>query len=88
MTLVDSSDNDVPLVVSAAPARPSRRLVLVPESFDASRSRTVSGLSPVRSVVTPEVFPMSDDVDVEVAILACHAVVGGPRRVVRSVGVG
>ena len=38
LTLVDSSDDDTPFVVtrSAAPARPSRRLVLVPESADAT----------------------------------------------------
>ena len=30
----------------------------------------------------PEVFPKSDDANVEVAILAGHAAVGGPRRVV------
>ena len=45
LTLVDSSDDDAPFVVSA-PARPSRRLVLVPESvMPHSRSRTVSGLN-------------------------------------------
>ena len=39
LTLIDSSDDDAPFVVSrsaASPARPSRRLVLVPESVDAS----------------------------------------------------
>ena len=47
LTLVDSSDDDAPFVVSAAPARRSRRLVLVPESVDATpqSTRTVSGLN-------------------------------------------
>ena len=39
LTLIDSSDDDAPFTVprlAAAPARPSRRLVLVPESADAT----------------------------------------------------
>ena len=39
LTLIDSSDDDAPFTVprsAAAPARPSRRLVLVPESVDAT----------------------------------------------------
>ena len=38
LTLADFTDDDTPFVVtrSAAPARPSRRLVLVPESTDAT----------------------------------------------------
>ena len=64
--------------------RPSRRLVLA-ESVDAApqsiqdREWEPTG-SLVRSVVAP-VFPMSDDADVEVAIVP-HAAIGGPRRVV------
>ena len=82
LTLVDSSDDDAPFVVSAAPARPSRRLVLVPESVDATpqsiqdREWVEPTVGPVRSVVAPEVFPITDDADVEVATSASQAAVG------------
>ena len=56
LTLVDSSDDDAPFVVPA-PARPSRRLVLVPESVDGTPQSIqdrewVEPTVPVRSVVT------------------------------------
>ena len=72
LTLVDSSNDDAPFVVSAAPARPSRRLVLVPESVDATpqsiqdREWVEPTVSPVRSVVAPKVFPMSDSKSCEI----------------------
>ena len=78
MTLVDSSDAGF----AAAWARPSRRLVLVPESVVATpQSIQDREWEPTVSPVATEVFPMSDDADVEVAIVP-RAAVGGPRRVV------
>ena len=85
LTLVDSSDDDALFTVpgpAAARARPSRRLVLVPESVDATpQSIQDREWEPTVSPVAPEVSPMSDNADVEVATVP-RATVGGLRTVV------
>ena len=72
VTRVDSSDDDAlftPPGPAAARARPSRRLVLVPESVVATpQSIQDREWEPTVSLVATEVFPMSDDANVEVLL--------------------
>ena len=58
LTLIDSSDDDAPFTVpgsAASPARPSRRLVLVPGSVDATPQSIKDGEWDRGSVETPNI---------------------------------